>query len=95
MAPESRGSRPDAGEAKVVFFRRFLCFFGIFWGFFFLVCFDVLLVFFGDAVDEGYLGDFLGWISWGEEGEDFVGLEEVSSEGKKKKILRRPERKYQ
>jgi hypothetical protein len=31
------------------------------------------------------LGDFLGWISWGEEGEDFVGLEEVSSEGKKKK----------
>jgi hypothetical protein len=27
----------------------------------------------------------LDWISWGKEGEDFVGLEEVSGEGKKRK----------
>jgi hypothetical protein len=26
----------------------------------------------------------LGWISWGEEGEDFAALEEVSDEGEKK-----------
>jgi hypothetical protein len=31
------------------------------------------------------LGDFLDWISWGKEGEDFAGLAEVSGEGKKKK----------
>jgi hypothetical protein len=30
------------------------------------------------------LGDFLDWISWGKEGEDFAGLAEVSGEGKKK-----------
>jgi len=40
--------------------------------------------FVGDAVDGGFLVDFLGWISWGKEGEDFAGLEEVSGEGKKK-----------
>lgn len=36
------------------------------------------------------------WISWGKEGEDLAGLEEVSGEGKKKKrsFRRGLERKY-
>jgi hypothetical protein len=57
---------------------------GDFWLLFvFLVFFSVLLVFFGDAVDGGFLGDFLDWISWGKEWEYFAGLGEVSGEGKK------------
>jgi hypothetical protein len=45
----------------------------------------IIWCFVGDAVNGGFLGDFLDWISWGKEGEDFTGLEEVSGEGKKKK----------
>jgi hypothetical protein len=32
-----------------------------------------------------FFGDFLDWISWGKEGEDFASLAEVSAEGKRKK----------
>jgi len=52
-------------------------------------------VIFGNAADGGFLGDFLDWISWGKEGEDFAGLAEVSGEGKKKRSFQRGlKRKY-
>jgi hypothetical protein len=57
---------------------------GIFW------CFVGL---FGNAVDGGFLGDFFEWISWGKEGEDFAGLEELFGEKKKKKKKRRRRRR--